>query len=207
MNIKSKALEVNLASYHVDVSIDERYMVLQEVMASYRGLSEKMEAFLKELSHPYRNWGFIVSEARTFALDYFHQLRKHEKGCDAAKLYAKIFASAVKAAQRTEVKSDAADNLLLLTRKMAREGGPQLAEAINVAFDEIGNLGNEEFSFFVKSYYQLTDIAATILEKADVSNLDIPAINSLLLRYLNGVYRFWQQEKDCMAWLEKEIGQ
>ncbi len=207
MNIKSKALEVNLASYHVDVSIDERYMVLQEVMASYRGLSEKMDAFLKELSHPYRNWGFIVSEARTFALDYFHQLRKHEKGCDAAKLYAKIFASAVKAAQRTEVKSDAADNLLLLTRKMAREGGPQLAEAINVAFDEIGNLGNEEFSFFVKSYYQLTDIAATILEKADVSNLDIPAINSLLLRYLNGVYRFWQQEKDCMAWLEKEIGQ
>ena len=30
--IKSKALEVNLASYRVDVSIDEKYMILQNIM-------------------------------------------------------------------------------------------------------------------------------------------------------------------------------
>ena len=35
MKIKSKALEVNLADYHVDVAIDEKYAVLQEVMSKY----------------------------------------------------------------------------------------------------------------------------------------------------------------------------
>ena len=56
MSIKSQALEVNLASYHVDVSIDERYLVLREIMHKYHGLMERFDTFLKELSHPYKNW-------------------------------------------------------------------------------------------------------------------------------------------------------
>ena len=60
MEFKSTALEVNLASYHVDVAIDPKYAVLQEVMSRYYGLTEGLTVFLKELSHPYRNWPFIV---------------------------------------------------------------------------------------------------------------------------------------------------
>ena len=119
MSIKSQALEVNLASYHVDVSIDERYLVLREIMHKYHGLMERFDTFLKELSHPYKNWRFIVKEARTFSLDYFRQLQNHEKGPDAAELYAHIFSSAVKASSSREVKTDAADNLLLFLSKIA----------------------------------------------------------------------------------------
>jgi pyruvate,orthophosphate dikinase len=35
---RSRALEVNLADYHVDVAVDPKYAVLQEVMSKYYGL-------------------------------------------------------------------------------------------------------------------------------------------------------------------------
>lgn len=52
MKIKSKALEVNIADYHIDVAIDTKYSVLQEVMSKYYGLMDGLNTFLKELSHP-----------------------------------------------------------------------------------------------------------------------------------------------------------
>ena len=66
--IKSKALEVNIADYHVDVEIDSKYSMLQEVLSQYYCLMEGLNIFLKELSHPYKNWGFIVKEARGYCL-------------------------------------------------------------------------------------------------------------------------------------------
>ncbi|MBW1815515.1 MAG: hypothetical protein JRJ39_18395 [Deltaproteobacteria bacterium] len=68
MTIKSKALEVNLASYKVDVSIDAKYAILQDIMARYFGLLDRLNTFLKELSHPYRNWAFIVKENRILCI-------------------------------------------------------------------------------------------------------------------------------------------
>ena len=73
--IKSRALEVNIADYHVDVAIDEKYAAIQEVMSTYYGLTEGLNTFLKELSHPYKNWQFIVQEARGYSLNYFHLLK------------------------------------------------------------------------------------------------------------------------------------
>ncbi len=62
--IQSKALEVNLASYHIEVTIDSKYLVLQDVMSGYYGIMEGLNTFLTELSHPHKNWQFIVKEAR-----------------------------------------------------------------------------------------------------------------------------------------------
>jgi len=45
--IKSKALEVNIADYHVDVSIDPKYAVLQDAMSQYYGIMEGLGTFLK----------------------------------------------------------------------------------------------------------------------------------------------------------------
>ena len=74
--IKSRALEVNIADYHVDVSINEKYFVLQEIMSKYYGLKKSLDTFLEELSHPYKNWEFINNEARKFSLEYF---KKHKQ--------------------------------------------------------------------------------------------------------------------------------
>ena len=80
MKVKSKALEINLADYHVDVDIDEKYAILQEVMSKYYGLMEGLNTLLKELSHPYKNWHFIVMETRKYSLEYFHLVKNHPKG-------------------------------------------------------------------------------------------------------------------------------
>jgi pyruvate,orthophosphate dikinase len=69
--MKSKALEINLESYRIDVSVEDKYAILQEVMSKYYGLREGLNTFLKELSHPYKNWEFIVQEARNYSLNYF----------------------------------------------------------------------------------------------------------------------------------------
>ena len=82
--VQSRALEVNIADYHVDVAVDPKYAVLQEAFARYYGLQESLTTFLKELSHPYKNWEFIVKEARSYSLDYFHLLQGHPRGPEAA---------------------------------------------------------------------------------------------------------------------------
>ena len=64
--VESKALEVNLASYRIDVEINPEYLIWRDVMSGYYGLAEKLNTFLKELSHPYKNWQFIVVEARAY---------------------------------------------------------------------------------------------------------------------------------------------
>ncbi|MBW2562871.1 MAG: hypothetical protein JRE29_02350, partial [Deltaproteobacteria bacterium] len=94
--IKSKALEVNITDYHVDVEIDAKYSMLQEVMSRYYGLMEGLNTFLKELSHPYKNWDFIVKEARGYCLEYFHLMKKHPQGVAAAGVYINIFTDAIK---------------------------------------------------------------------------------------------------------------
>jgi pyruvate,orthophosphate dikinase len=86
-------LQVNIADYHVDVEIDRKYLVLQEVMSSYFGLQEGLTTFLKELSHPYKNWHFIVKEASIYSLDYFHLIKAHKEGpCGRPALYRYLFA-------------------------------------------------------------------------------------------------------------------
>ena len=114
----SRALEVNLADYHVDVTIEERYSLLQEIMADYYGLLKRLNIFLKELSHPYKNWQFIVNEARGYSLDYFHLLKKHPRGDEAAALLIGIFQDAIAAECLPSTKTDAVDNLMLYLQKL-----------------------------------------------------------------------------------------
>ncbi|MFP4446135.1 MAG: PEP/pyruvate-binding domain-containing protein, partial [Desulfosudaceae bacterium] len=205
MTVKSKALEVNLASYHVDVDIEERYLVLREVMSKYYGLQERVETFLKELSHPYKNWQFIVQEARTFSLDYFHQLQNHEKGARAAELYVNIFAGAVKSAKLPEIKNNAADNLLLFLSRLSRAEAASFLPVVLQAFAAVHRLEGDNFFAFVKSYYQVHTVARNLLGSAVLERDGFGPVNALLIKYYQHVYRYWRHEKDCLSWFHKEI--
>ena len=143
MKVKSKALEVNLADYHVDVSIDAKYTPLQEVMSQYYGLLEGLNTFLKELSHPYKNWRFIVNEARKYSLEYFHLVKKHPAGPEAASLFVGILLNALSAAKTDEIKADAVDNLLLYLQKIIKDSGVDFKNfqpVVDHGFDCIRNL-------------------------------------------------------------------
>ena len=87
----SRALEVNIESSKVDVKIKKEYILLRDVMSRYSGILENINVFITELCHPYKNWSFIVREARSYSLDYFHLLAEHREGPDAAKIFINIF--------------------------------------------------------------------------------------------------------------------
>jgi pyruvate,orthophosphate dikinase len=205
--VKSKALEVNIADYHVDVTIDDKYAVLQEVMSKYFGIMEGLNTFLKELSHPYRNWQFIVQEARGYSLNYFHLLKNHPKGPDAAKLFVDIFVNAIQLTNDDQIRVDAVDHLLLFLQKIIKDSGSDLERfipALNDSFDRISNFSDEHFFLFVKSFYQVDELATMLLKNSSGITIDYEAINLLLSKYFTSTYFYWLSEGDPERWLERE---
>ncbi|MEJ2643016.1 MAG: pyruvate, phosphate dikinase, partial [Desulfosarcinaceae bacterium] len=222
--IKSQALEVNIADHHVDVDIDERYRPLQTVMSQYYGLMEGVSVFLKELSHPYKNWQFIVAEARTYALDYFHLARVHEEGVAAVEILAGVFLKAIEADTPRRLKAEAADNLLLYLLKIIKEVGSDQTAFITLLeelFERLTTYPDDAFFLFVKSYYQIKRLAAVFLERIVSTSGDrrgdcrgdcngnrkgdCRALYRLTHRYLETTYRYWEGEGDPFALFLEEI--
>lgn len=206
--IKSQALEVNIADHHVDVDIDKRYTPLQAVMSQYFGLMEGVTTFLKELSHPYKNWQFIVGEARTYALDYFHLAHTHDRGIDAVEILVGVFLEAIAADTPRRVKTEAADNLLLYLQKIIKEVNADQSEFIVLlegVFQRLADFPDPEFFLFVKSYYQIKRLAATFLDRIDPGASDCRALYRLTHRYLETTYRYWEEEGDPLKWFMEEI--
>ena len=202
----SKALEVNIKTSKVDVIIREEYTVLQDVMSRYSGILDNLKIFVTELCHPYKNWEFILREARNYSLDYFHLLKEHEKGPEAAKLFVNIFLDSIRESQNTNVKQDGADNLLIYIQKIIKDSNADLARFIHVieySFQEIYSLGNKEFSLFVKSFYQINKIAVLLVEH-NIPESSAAAINRLIARYLKESYDFWSGHKDPIEWFFNE---
>ncbi|MFY9941458.1 MAG: pyruvate, phosphate dikinase, partial [Desulfobacterales bacterium] len=207
MKIQSQALEVNLASYHVEVEIDPRYAPLQAVMSKYFGLMEGVTVFLKELSHPYKNWQFIVSEARVYTLDYFHLINRHDQGDVAARLYVEIFLEAIGASRDREVKADAVDNLLLFLLKIVNDAGTGLGKFLPVFFDAcrwLTALPEEDFRLVAMSYYQLPKIARAFRAQGKSLTPDCADLNRLLTQYYRYTFSYFLTADDPQQWFENE---
>jgi len=207
LKLKSKALEVNLADYHVDVTIDAKYSILQLVMSKYFGLMEGLNTFLKELSHPYKNWRFIATEARKYSLEYFHLLKNHPDGPAAANLLLDIQFRTLHESKDEEVKRDSADNILLFIKKTTADSGSEFQKfqpVVNDAFDRICSLPDSIFSLFVKSYYGINRLAQIYLDCASDSGSNYSSANRLLVKYFNYTYSYWLKEEDPQTWFEKE---
>jgi pyruvate, orthophosphate dikinase len=207
VEIRSKALEVNIADYHVDVEVEAKYAVLQQIMSKYYGLTEGLTVFLTELSHPYKNWQFIVKEARGYTLDYFHLLKTHPEGPQAADLLLNIYLDAITATSDAHVRSDAVDNLLLYIQKIIKESGDNLSRfmpVIDACFHQILQLDVSLFMLFVRSYYQINRILKSLSVSAN-NNFDYTAVNQLLIQYFTYTYTYWLKEENPHPWFEKEI--
>ena len=198
---------MNLRDYRVDVTVDPRYYVIRDVMSGYDGLRKALDSFLTELCHPRKNRRFIVNEARTFSLGYFHDLKTHPKGPDAARLYVDIAVDAVENAAETDVKTASFHNLYLLLQRFIKEGGPDLERFLPViyyGFDRMREFTEESFSLIAGSYYRLNRLAGAFLEKAPRGS-DFRPVNSLLARYFEYTFSYWLSEDDPREWFKREI--
>lgn len=205
--MSSKALQVNLVDYRVEVTIDPKYRVMQEIMSKYFGLQKTMAIFLKEICHPYKNWQFIVHEARTFSLGYFYDLRADPRGPEAVKLYIEIALEAFEKAKETDVKTDAFHTLFLLLQKCIQESGEGLERflpVIEYGFDRINQFPPDMFSLIARSYYQLNRLAQSFLQNAPMET-DFRTVNSLLFNYFQFTFSYWLSETDPGEWFASEI--
>ncbi|MFO7963493.1 MAG: PEP/pyruvate-binding domain-containing protein [Desulfobacterales bacterium] len=207
MQIKSKALEVNLADYHVDVAIDSKYIVLQEIMSKYYGLMDGFNTFLKELSHPYKNWQFIIKEARGYSLDYFHLLKNHEDGPEAAAIFADIFEQALRSDGNIEVRNDSSDALLLFLLKIITEAQDDICRfmpVINHIFNRITYLPDDQFLLFAQSYYSIARHGELLLNYSKENEIDLMPVNRLLTRCFQVTYDYWLKIDDPCHWFCQE---
>ena len=207
--MKSKALEVNLSDTRAEVSIDARYQLLLDFFQGYVGILNRLEIFLKELSHPYRNWGFIVGESRHFALHYFHLYRSHNQGKAALSLFCDIFATAFEASTDAEVRTASADNLMLVLHHMAKEADdlPEFFPLMEQEIHRVLEFGEDDFLFVVSSFYQPDKLVKMLLEK---DNLPLPpglvsVLILLLIRYYTFSFAFWLSQDDPLDWMRENI--
>ena len=205
--MKSKALQVNLECTRVDVTVEERYKILLAVMDRYPGVKQGLNDLLEELCHPYKNWEYIVKEARSYALNYFHVLRTHPQGPEAARLYADIFFQALESAKTEPVKRDAADNLLFFLQHIIRNADdslPDFSPLLEYGFDRIRQYPEEIFHLFVTSFYQITAMARDYLKSPVISDMhmDVTALNALLEEALHYTYSFWLNQEDPLVWFQ-----
>lgn len=199
-----------MADYHVDVQIDAKYAVLQDVMSQYYGLMESVNTFLEELSHPYKNWRFILKEARNISLNHFHLIKPHPQGHEAARLFFQIFFEAVDEVEQPNTRIDAVDNILLFVQKIIREAGTHFTAfkpIIGDTFKRITAYDDDIFFLFVKSFYQINRLAEQLAEHESDEETDATAVNQLLRRYFHHTYTYWLSEIDPKAWFEKEIAE
>ncbi len=208
--IRSQALEANLAESRVEVVVDPRYEVLCEVMSAYYGLVESVNGFLRELSHPYRNWKVVLAEARRYALDYVRLLRSHPRGVEAAGMLGGVFLQAMAEAKSPEVRAAAADDLLRYLQTLVREAGrksPPFRSLLLSFCERMLALPEAPFDLLVKSYYSLPRLAALMTEQAVEEERDWEAVNRLLLRCLRRTYEIWAQEPDPAEVFRREAAE
>lgn len=207
--IKSKALEANLASTHVDIIIDRRYECIQAVMSRYYGLTEGVNTFLRELSHPYRNWQFIVSEARSYGLDYFHLFQAHPRGVEAAEALAGIFMEVIAADVNDGIQTDAVDNLLLYLQHIiteSRDRLPDFLPVLDATFNWIHGCPDRPFFLFVRSFYPIKRILRLLGERGNGAIADHSVLNRLLIRTFKVTYACWLENKDPWENFEAAAG-
>lgn len=205
--MNSQALQANLACTRVDVTIDNRYEILLEVMEEYPGAQQGLRKFLEEICHPYRNWEYIVKEARSYGLQYFHVLMHHARGPEAARLYQDIFFQAIQSSSDDQVKRDASDNLLLYLQHILREGEselPRFLPILNNAFEQMTCCPDEDFAWIVKSYYAGNHLARRAVGALPEEQYPGPLLR-FLLRYLSHAYTSWLEEGDPLVWFQAEL--
>jgi pyruvate,orthophosphate dikinase len=204
----SDALAVNLARYHVDVAIDARFDILQKVFALYPGLMETVNSLLLELSHPYRNWQFIVQETRSLALNQFNLLFNHPHGPYAARLLVEILVEAVEAETLAAVKAEAADSILFYLKKIVASGGALgFVPAIEHACQRILACEKDTFFHFVRSYHQLHRIGQALLEAPGIDPELQTSFSKLGIRYLHHCYQYWLAQPDPLPRFCQDAGQ
>jgi pyruvate, orthophosphate dikinase len=213
--IESDALRANLLETAVDkVEIHPSYLVLLDIVDSYRGIRNNLEELLYEISHPFRNWGLILPKLRTFVLKNQGHFRRDARGPEAFALFSAIFLHAIEDARKNEpLLSQAVESLVAYLDNLMfsldvpgfKEYGPAVAEV----FTRLAALDDRLTMHIVQGHHPIKKIAAHLLELGGETDdaCDLRPAATLLKRILALNYAYWLSEEDPLPWFYDECGE
>ncbi|OEU55921.1 MAG: hypothetical protein BA868_04135 [Desulfobacterales bacterium C00003106] len=197
----SEALRRNLEETAYTPSIDANYRPLIDVIEPYPGLHKQTEAFLYELNHPLKNWRFIVTELKKYALRNLSLYEKSPLCPQVVMIICDTFFAAIESIQDQDQRQNAVEYLLFYLEKLAASKkilSCAEKELIH-SFERLLSLSSEPFFCVVTSFYPLHRTGRLLLQNAPEGFL-FSAFNDLLVRSLAGCYKYWLEEEDLLAW-------
>ncbi len=209
--IRSQALAANIAQCPTHDSIDPKYLVLLDVIADYAGLVEESHAFVCEITHPMKNWRFILEGMRTYGFKHLHLLVKSPRGGEAARVLTDIYFDAILTPKDAAVRSEAMDNLIIFLDRLTNEkegGSLGFLPVTAYGLSRIGKLPDDAFFLAVSGYYPLEKTVEAYLARLARAGeeADREMCSQVLARLFTVLYRYWLKEEDPKPWLERETG-
>ncbi len=120
------ALEINLQRTAAKVEIPESQRVLLDVTAKSAGIRQRTQALLEEVNHPYANWGEVLQDLRTYAMENLYYIDAHERGVEGLQVLIDIFFRIEKESDNQLDHFEAIRSLSRFLEKLVRESGELL---------------------------------------------------------------------------------
>lgn len=215
--IDSDALKANLAETAGEVVIDPELTVLLEIVAGYKGIYSTLEHLLYEICHPYRNWGLLIPQLRSFCLKNSSYYLRHDQGPRAFTLLTGLFLRALAESVKKEtlliqiIEGQLAwvEKLLsLMNASDLQRFGPAMNGYFQrlAAFDESDPVA---MMVITQGQHPMKKLAQRLLAfSADNSPdiFDYRPICQLMRVILGRNYEYWLQEDDPLPWFLGRCG-
>lgn len=200
--LTSKALQVNLEETDSRVTIDPKYLPLEDVVKVLPGLLQQTRGLLCELNHPFKNWSYVIREVRNYALRNFSIYYDHPKGPQVVRIIFNEWLDALQSSSDESVHARALDNLVCFSEKLLVDGKHRLRQCVSILselFDCLGRLPDDQFFLLASGYYQVKRIGriAVFLEEQE---FDFDRFLPLLTRTLQTAYDYWLAQEDPAQW-------
>jgi len=216
--IQSDALKANLQETSSEVVINEKYLPLLEMIATYKGLATKIEHLIYEISHPYRNWRMLIPELRAFVLKNMHHYKKHERGPEAFALFISIFFEALEDSDKEEqMVSRIIEAMIAYTDKLLSSLDTTTLPVYEAAFNdffrhlhELNQSNPQVMTFIVQGHHPIRKVAGRVLslwEQMEEKKFDLGELAVLVKTILQRNYEYWLGEDDPLPWFEERCGE
>ncbi|MDW7772377.1 MAG: PEP/pyruvate-binding domain-containing protein [Desulfobulbaceae bacterium] len=218
INLKSDALKANLEETAGEVVLNPAFAPLLEAVAGFQGLSSKLENLLYEISHPYRNWKFIIPELRAFVLKNMSHYLRHAQGPECFGLFSTIFLEALEDCKKnSKLIAMIMEAMLAFSDKLinsiTEEELTRYEEQLNLFFRQLTVLDEidpQVMMFMVQGHHPMKIMAARLAACSDVHpdiGFDYEPVARLMQKILAQNYSYWLTEEDPLPWFIEHCGE
>ena len=216
VELESDALKANLAETAGEVVIEPRLRLLLDIVSGYKGIYATLEHLLYEICHPYRNWGLLIPQLRSFCLKNSSYYQRHAQGPEAFTLFTGLFLQALNDSakkgtlliQIIEAQLAWVEKLLsLFDASDLQRFGPSL----NGYFQQLAAFDRSDSAimmYITQGQHPMKKLALRLLSfpREHELNFDYCPVSALMRIILNRNYDYWLQEDDPLPWFLGRCG-